>query len=165
MITGVAGLRDEKVYEWIQLAMTETIAACLKLGFTHIACRFENEEREMDMEMEKLLYRFGFLKMPSGVKNKDRYLVDMTYPLVLIQNVSTELKAPFDRNPRVRKVLLETGHALLDAMKELYPGNLVISFDAQHMNQQMMDLITFETMYRHSRGQNVCWVKNVCAVR
>lgn len=60
VITGVAGLRDEKVYEWIQLAMTETIAACLKLGFTHIACRFENEEREMDMEMEKLLYRFGF---------------------------------------------------------------------------------------------------------
>ena len=72
VITGVAGLRDEKVYEWIQLAMTETIAACLKLGFTRIACRFENEEREMDMEMEKLLYRFGFLKMPSGVKNKDR---------------------------------------------------------------------------------------------
>lgn len=32
----------------------------------------------MDLEMEKLLYRFGFLKMPSGVKNKDRYLVDMT---------------------------------------------------------------------------------------
>ena len=162
VITGVAGLRDEKVYEWIQLAMTETIAACLKLGFTHIACRFENEEREMDMEMEKLLYRFGFLKMPSGVKNKDRYLVDMTYPLVLIQNVSTELKAPFDRNPRVRKVLLETGHALLDAMKELYPGNLVISFDAQHMNQQMMDLITFENHVPAQQGAKRVLGKKMC---
>lgn len=162
VITGVAGLRDEKVYEWIQLAMTETIAACLKLGFTYIACRFENEEREMDMEMEKLLYRFGFLKMPSGVKNKDRYLVDMTYPLVLIQNVSTELKAPFDRNPRVRKVLLETGHALLDAMKELYPGNLVISFDAQHMNQQMMDLITFENHVPAQQGAKRVLGKKMC---
>lgn len=162
VITGVAGLRDEKIYEWIQLAMTETIAACLKLGFTHIACRFENEEREMDMEMEKLLYRFGFLKMPSGVKNKDRYLVDMTYPLVLIQNVSTVLKAPFDRNPRVRKVLLETGHALLDAMKELYPGNLVISFDAQRMNQQMMDLITFENHVPAQQGAKRVLGKKMC---
>ena len=86
----------------------------------------------------------------------------MTYPLVLIQNVSTVLKAPFDRNPRVRKVLLETGHALLDAMKELYPGNLVISFDAQHMNQQMMDLITFENHVPAQQGAKRVLGKKMC---
>ena len=50
----------------------------------------------------------------------------------------------------------------MDAMKELYPGNLVISFDAQHMNQQMMDLITFENHVPAQQGAKRVLGKKMC---
>lgn len=130
---------EQSKTEYVQLLLTEILAHCIQEGFTHTVCMLKDNSKD---DFSELLLRQGFINISP--KHKDPfyyYIVDMQYPLVLIQNMSTVIKEPFNNNPKVVSVLNNAHFKLQTAMSELYPGKLVLSFSAQQMNQRMLEMI------------------------
>ena len=125
--------------EPLQLMITEILAHCIQEGFTHIVCMYNHE---LMPDFKDILLRQGFVNIvPKRHDEYQYYIVDMQYPLVLIQNMATVIKEPFNNNPAVISVLNAAHKRLQNAMSELYPGKLVLSFNARQMNQRMLQMI------------------------
>ncbi len=73
---------------------------------------------------------------------RECFVVDMKNPVTLYHNVQTVLKEPFNGNERVLRTLKEAHCRFQTALTKLYPGELVISFDAGIMHNRLIDLIT-----------------------
>lgn len=81
-----------------------------------------------------LLAELGFLPSKDGTV----YLVDMRQPVVLIQDVLLRIKTPHHDDPEVRGAVRNTRPRLRRAMARLFPGSLVLSFDAEMLNQALL---------------------------
>ena len=64
--------------------------------------------------------------------------VDMRAPIVLIQDVLLCIKKPHHDEPQVRAAVESARPRLRRALCALYPGRLVLSFDAELLNQSLM---------------------------
>ena len=71
----------------------------------------------------------------------------MKAPVAIIENMDTVLKDPFSTRIRVMlRVLDESSRMdMQKALTGLYPGNLVLSFNAGIMNQKIVDMVTKTT--------------------
>jgi hypothetical protein len=72
------------------------------------------------------------------------YMVDMKAPISLLQNIETTIKDPLNRNQRVLNVMDRAHKNLQRALTLLYPGNLVISFNAGVLHHKLVKMITVE---------------------
>lgn len=122
-----------------QALLTETLAEALKEDYTYAVVH--KEEDELPRKMRETLERQGFLSQ-RGVGSKKLYTVDMKNPLTLYHNMQTAIKEPFNENERVLRTLKKAHYRLQKALTKLYPGELVISFDAGIMQNRLTELIT-----------------------
>ena len=81
-----------------------------------------------------LLAELGFLPSPDGAVQ----IVDMRRPLTLIQDVLLRIKSPHHDDPAVRSAVQATRPRLRLALARLFPGSLVLSFDAETLNQALL---------------------------
>lgn len=81
-----------------------------------------------------LLSELGFLPSPDGAVQ----LVDMRQPMVFIQDVLLRIKSPHHDDPTVRSEIRATRPKLRLALARLFPGSLVLSFDAEMLNQALL---------------------------
>ena len=153
------GERSEKNLE---LIITEMFAACLKEGFTHMIACFDDLNKKMNSQVETVLFRHGFVKVPNQESNTDVYFVDMSFPLAAVQDTESIIKDPFTSNENVKKVLIKTQKQFLEAMTRLYPGSLVISFDSAYMSYQMLELITAENNVSSLKFDGTTLGKKMC---
>lgn len=153
------GERSEKNLE---LIMTEMFATCLKEGFTHMIASFDDRNKKMNQQVESVLSRHGFMKLPNQENNTDIYFVDMSFPLAAVQDTESIIKDPFTTNENVRNVLIKTQKQFLEAMTRLYPGSLVISFDSAYMSYQMLELITAENNVSSLKFDGTSMGKKMC---
>lgn len=68
----------------------------------------------------------------------------MKAPISLLQNIETTIKDPLNRNQYVLEVMDRAHKNLQKALTSLYPGNLVISFNAGVLHHKLVKLITLE---------------------
>jgi len=88
-----------------------------------------------------LLARQGFTR--AEVKSsRPLLLVDMRSPIVLLQNISTTLKAPFSSHPQVLSAIREAHFRLQHAICGMYPGSLVLSINAEVIYHRLVRKIT-----------------------
>ena len=80
--------------------------------------------------MLDVLERQGFTEISIKGKKQGVYEVNMKEPIVVIENMDTALKEPFNTNHRILDVLEETHADMQRALTKLNPGNLVLSFNA-----------------------------------
>ena len=85
--------------------------------------------------IQAVLPELGFLPVPSS---PDVWVVDMRMPLAFIQDVFLRLKDPHHDDPAVRRAVLETRPRMRLALARLFPGRLVLSFDAEILNQALL---------------------------
>ena len=78
--------------------------------------------------------------------------------------MDTVLKDPFSKDPRVLRVLDETHADMQKALTGLYPGNLVLSFNAGIMNQKIVDMVTATNGVPNHKLESVC-LASTCACR
>ncbi len=82
-----------------------------------------------------ILPELGFLPVPGspGVQ-----VVDMRMPMTFVQDVFLRIKDPHHDDPAVRQAVLATRPRMRLALARLFPGRLVLSFDAEILNQALL---------------------------
>ncbi|MFV0314612.1 MAG: nicotinate-nicotinamide nucleotide adenylyltransferase, partial [Anaerotignum sp.] len=131
--------QNSKIVGLEQFLFTESIARALEEDYTYGI--FSLKQSEVMPKIQDTLIRQGFLKLTENV-NRDIYVVDMKSPITLYHNAQTEIKEPFNSNEQVLKTLRQAHHNMQMALTKLYPGSLVISFDAGMMHNRLIELIT-----------------------
>ncbi len=150
---------DTKIEEPCQILLTEALAKCLSEDFTYAI--FSPAEGRIPPEHREVLLRQGFIPLEHDGE-REIFVTDMKNPITLYHNMQTALKEPFNSNERVLRTLQESHHRFQMALTRLYPGELVISFDAGMMHNQLIDLITKanhvpkETLPVRTLGKNMC---------
>ena len=82
-----------------------------------------------------LLPELGFQPVPGS---SHTLVVDMRMPLALIQDVFLWIKEPHHDDPAVRAAVLATRPRMRRALAGLFPGRLVLTFDAELLNQAVL---------------------------
>ncbi|MEG1583846.1 MAG: hypothetical protein RR361_02185, partial [Anaerovorax sp.] len=124
----------------VQLVLTEALAYSLENDYSYAI--YYHEYGYMDDEAIRVLERQGFLKIPLSKEELPIYAVNMKAPITLFKNMETTIKEPFNRNERILKTIEEAHHRLQTAITHLYPGQLVISFNASVMHHRLVDMVT-----------------------
>ncbi|MTI68858.1 MAG: cytidyltransferase [Firmicutes bacterium] len=123
-----------------QILLTETLALCLAKDYTYAI--FKNViEDYYSYNLYETLKLQGFTKLPYGSNYNPVYVVSMTNPCTLNLDLESLIKEPFISNLKVRKAIQRSRRKLQKALTDLYPGQLVLSFDRDMVYDNMIEKI------------------------
>ncbi|MFD3157709.1 cytidyltransferase [Haloimpatiens sp. FM7330] len=125
-----------------QILVTETLAFCISKDYEYALynSKFKETFSENIYELLKLQ---GFVEMPS--KNKFPILaVNMSTPCVLNLDMDNIIKEPFRNNTKIKNCIYESRKYLQKVLTELYPGELVLSFDCNMTHNSIIKKICNE---------------------
>lgn len=123
-----------------QILLTETLTYCLKKDFTY-ALYYNTLLNYSSERIFNLLELHGFKKLEVGQNNKNIYAVDMKFPVCLTLDVENYIKEPFVNNEAVIDSIRYTRQNLQKLLTNLYPNNLVLSFDANMLQYALVEQI------------------------
>nr|WP_315023352.1 hypothetical protein [uncultured Aminipila sp.] len=144
VVLGAVIISDKNMIDELeQVLLTETIANCLRKGFTYavynpVFCKSSISNKKL----EDVLQRQGFFRIAENQYNSNIYFVDMKYPIILFENMEMRIKSPFNKNERVLQVLKEAHKIMQESLTKIYKGNLVLSFNSAIMHHKLVDMIT-----------------------
>ncbi len=124
----------------IRLLMGEILSKALEEELVYAV--YHPFEKTPHRETVAALQRQGFTQINIQGKDCGIYEVDMKEPVVVIENMNTALKEPFNKNPRIQEILKESHEKMQVALTKINPGGLILSFDAELMNQRIVDIVT-----------------------
>ena len=124
----------------IRLLMGEILSKALEEELVYAV--YHPFDRKPQQDIVSALQRQGFAEISIGGRGCGIYEVDMKEPVVVIENMNTALKEPFNKNPKMQEILKETHEEMQRALTEINPGGLVLSFNAELMNQRIVDIVT-----------------------
>src|SRR5699024_10153058 len=111
--------------------VNELLARSLTDECTYALCRLQKPRPALTEALSQL----GFV----GIRGQEGlYYVDMRDPLVLIQDIFLAIKPPHRDDPAVRQAVAESRPKLRSALTSLFPGSLVLTFDAETLNQALL---------------------------
>ncbi len=117
--------------EQLRALLTELLARSLTADHTYALCRCA----AADAERAEILRELGFVPVEDVA---ELYYVDMRAPMVLIQDLLLAIKPPHRDSAAVRDAITKTRPRLRAALTALYPGKLLLCFDAELLNQALM---------------------------
>ena len=97
-----------------------------------------------DPEEKKILQSFGFV---SG--GKDCLYVDLRHPVTMFYDADSFIKEPYYGDELIKKVMDAGKNRIREVLPLLYPGDLILQFDAAVINHRMIRMIT---MANHVAG-------------
>lgn len=145
-------LEQTEIRDLPQLLLTEVLAACLREDYGY-AVYHRRQSGPLNRKVLEVLLRQGFVKAPAK-EGMNIYMVDMKAPISLLQNIETTIKDPLNRNPRVLSVMDRAHKNLQRSLTFLYPGNLVISFNAGVLHHKLVKMITVENKVSSETSQD-----------
>ncbi len=119
------------------LLLCELIARSLEEECVYAVCR--TRSGQLEPAMDALLARMGFTAREGDAPIRE---VDMRAPTVLIQNLSTAIQEPLNRNPRVLAAVRQGHERLQLALAGLYPGSLVLTLFSDVIHHRLLKKIT-----------------------
>ncbi len=119
------------------LLLCELIAWALERECVYAVCR--TRSGQLEPAMDALLTRMGFVAREGDAPIRE---VDMRAPTVLIQNLSTAIQEPLNRNPRVLAAIRRGHERLQLALTGLYPGSLVLTLSSDIIHHRLLKKIT-----------------------
>lgn len=124
----------ERTGEQCRRVLTELLARSLDSDHTYALCRCEPE----DAAMRDALTQLGFQAVADC---EDTFCVDMRAPVMLLQDMLLWIKKPHQDDPEVKDVVLRTRPKLRRALCAMFPGQLVLCFDSEMLNQVVMERV------------------------
>ncbi len=124
----------------IRLLMGEILSKALEEELVYAV--YHPFDRKPQQDAVSALQRQGFEEITIDGKACGIYEVDMKEPVVVIENMSTALKEPFNKSSKMQEILKETHEEMQRALTKINPGGLVLSFNAELMNQRIVDIVT-----------------------
>ncbi|MGH4139794.1 cytidyltransferase [Clostridium sp.] len=126
-----------------QILITESLAYAISKDYEYAIFKPILQELYAPSLIE-LLYLHGFTKVDTTDPSLTVLVVDMNNPCVLNLDLENILKEPFRSIPRVKQVISSTRKNLQAALSNLYPGELILSFDSDVLHQQMIKKVCNE---------------------
>ncbi len=116
--------------EQTRALLNELLVRSLRSDHTYALCRCTGDDA-----LQNALEQLGFLPVEGA---PGLYSVDMRAPMVLIQDVLLCIKEPHHDAQEVLEAIRAARPRLRRALGALYPGKLLLCFDAELLNQSLM---------------------------
>ena len=140
VIGGIFFSRNSSITNLGQTILVELLSELLARDYTYVVYH-PCEEAGMRKSTLRIVEKQGFVNIaPAG--RRPIYAADMHSPVVVFKNVDTIIKSPLNKNPHVLKAVEEAHNRLLSKLTEIYPGQLVLSYNSGIMHHKMINLIT-----------------------
>ena len=127
-------LGGERTAENCRMLLNELLARSLNNDHTYALCRCAPE----DTALRDALQQLGFVGVASC---EDIFYVDMRAPVMLLQDVLLRLKQPHQSNETVKRAVMASRPRLRGALNRMFPGQLVLCFDSEMLNQALMERV------------------------
>ncbi|KAB3531260.1 cytidyltransferase [Alkaliphilus pronyensis] len=142
LIDGIYALNDPN-RDLYQIILTETITHCLKKDYSY--CIYQNTiDYRHNPKLHEIVELHGFIRVPCNDDKNPIMAVDMSNPCTLSLDLETIIKEPFKSNANIIDCIKDTRKALQKSLTDLYPGNLVLSFDRNIIDETLVRKICFE---------------------
>ena len=134
--------------------LNELLARSLERDDTYAICFIHGDEA-----LCRELSRKGFL---SAEGNCGAMYVDMRAPMVMLEDAFLCVKEPLLSAPEVRSAIMEARKNLQTALAALYPGELVLSFNAELLMRALVEKVQRHNgvldvpLGRRKLGPNMC---------
>lgn len=127
----------------IQILLTETLAFSLAKDYEYAVFKsmFTNSDLQKIHEVMRLQ---GFFEIPSENLANPILGVNMSNPCAMILDARAFIKDPIKNTESVKKAIIKARKKLQDALVQLYPGNLLISFNRHILYETMTRKICIE---------------------
>ncbi len=119
------------------LLLCELIAWALERECVYAVCK--PWSNQLDDRLDGLLARMGFVAREGDIPIRE---VDMRAPTVLIQNLSTAIQEPLNRNPKVLAAVRRGHERVQLALAGLFPGSLVLTLSSDIIHHRLLKKIT-----------------------
>ncbi|AHM56812.1 cytidyltransferase-like protein [Peptoclostridium acidaminophilum DSM 3953] len=143
LVSGIFIDRNCGIENLNQIILTETLSHCISRDYGY-AVYINNIDMEQDEELYETLQLQGFIKQRGTHEKRGVFAVNMSRPCSLYLDIRNIMKFPFRDNPAVVRQINIARKRLQKALAELYPGNLVLSFDRRVMEETLMKKICRE---------------------
>ncbi len=136
-----------------RLVLTELLARSLPEDHTYALCPTAGKEW-----LTETLRELGFMALPE---QPDVLAVDMRTPVILVQDVLRRFKEPHRSDDKVRAAVLASRPRLRRTICDLFPGKLLLSFDAELLDAAVMERVRFAAGVRQAQeaktlGKSMC---------
>ena len=125
---------EERTVDLCRMVLNELLARSLHSDHTYALCRCAPE----DTALRDALQQLGFIPVASC---EDIFCVDMRAPVAFLQDVLLRLKKPHQDDPEVKRVVHETRPRMRGVLNAMFPGQLVLCFDSEMLNQAVMERV------------------------
>ncbi len=139
VIGGLYYSKESSISHLGQTILTEVLSELLARDYTYVVYH-PCHEKGMNSQVLELLTGQGFVNI-SSVASHPVYAANMKAPIIVFKNVEAFIKSPLNRNQNVLDVVETAHNRMLQVLKKLYPGNLLLSFNAGIMHHKMIRLI------------------------
>jgi nicotinic acid mononucleotide adenylyltransferase len=141
LIGGLYYDEDTNIRDPLQLLISETLFDCLKEDFTY-AIYHPRGNKEISNRMVETLERQGFKRVEEAPKDDVIFTVDMKFPVVVIQNMESKIKYPFNQDENILKVLDQAHNNLQKTLSMMYPDTLILSVNQEIIHHKLIGMIT-----------------------
>lgn len=128
----------EKNRNLLSILITETLAFACSRDYEYALYR-QCEKDNLSTTIKDTLALYGFKEIFDSV-----HLVNMSSPCVLNFDIENLIKEPFRSNNKIKAAINESRIKLQQAICNLFPGNLVLSFDSNMVHQGLIKKICKE---------------------
>ncbi len=161
LIDGIFVTSSVAIDDFEQILLTETLSYCLSKDYEY--CVFMSMMDNYPIEpILKILELQGFFRIPSENPYKPCYAVNMSSPSTIILDVKSYIKEPFKNNINVTNAIIRTRSRLQQALANLYPEHLTLSFNRNILYETLVKKICTEnkvpttTLVPRSLGPAMC---------
>lgn len=131
--------RLDHVHALDQIIITETLVSEIQNGYQYAVVKCQTKLNE---DLVGVLVRSGFVKRNCTYSSNHIYSVDMSFPVIINLDGTTRMKAAFRQDQVIRDTIKLMRSNLQQAVVNLYPGQLLLSFDRSMIYNHMIRLIT-----------------------
>lgn len=143
VIDGLYVHQDHNLENLEQMLLTETLASCIAKDYTYTIYR-NLLSRRMTPQFKEVLELQGFVEIADDEEHQSVYAVNMSSPCTLTFDARAAIKDPYRQEILMVRAFQRTRKRLQQALTELYPGNLVLSFDRTMMYEHLIKKICDE---------------------
>ena len=122
-----------------QIVVTEILTELLARDFTYVVYH-PCDKAGMNPRAIDALKRQGFVNIAES-GSQPVYAVEMRAPLVIFRDVETVIKNPLNKNAHVLRAIDEAHERLLHVMTEIYPGQLILSFNPSAVHNKIIQKV------------------------
>ncbi|OJV66058.1 MAG: hypothetical protein BGO41_09005 [Clostridiales bacterium 38-18] len=143
VIDGIIKRKNTDIRNTEQIMLTETIAHALSRDYTYCIYK-EAFKGSTTREIYDVLEIQGFINLTSAKTSELVHVVNMSAPCTLNLDIHSMFKEPYRNTPEILTAMAKARHRLQLSMTQLYPGNLVLSFDRAMIYENLIKKVCEE---------------------